>query len=208
MKNFYSLNGLCYKINEKLVIKNVSCKIKYNTITRIKGLNGAGKTTLLKLIYGLYKPSSGKIIRHFDNNKIRMSYLFQNSILLNRSIKDNLNHALYCQDVDRTKWDNIIIDTARKFDLEHLLTLNIKSLSGGEFQMLMILRSILNSPNLLFLDEPTNNLDLHNIKIIANIIKSIHINSGTILLVSHDKNLLDNIEYDQISLNEGKIIND
>ena len=208
MKNIYTLDSLCYKINEKLIIKNISCKIKFNTITNIKGLNGAGKTTLLKLIYGLYKPSSGNLIRHFDTDKIRMSYLFQNSVLLNRSIKDNLNHALYCQDVDRARWDKIIIDTVRKFNLEHLLRLNIKSLSGGEFQMLMILRSVLNSPNLLFFDEPTNNLDLHNIEIVANIIKSIHMNNGTILLACHDKNLLDMIKYDQISLDEGKVLND
>ena len=208
MKNIYTLDSLCYKINDKSIINNISCDIKYNRVTNIKGLNGAGKTTLLKLIYGLYKPSSGNITKHFDSSKIKMSYLFQNSIVLNRSIKDNLNHALYCQNIEKSEWSSIILKCAKEFDLEHLLQLNIKSLSGGEFQLLTLLRSILNSPDILFLDEPTNNLDLHNIKIIVRIIKSFQEKGISILLASHDKNLLNMIEYDQISINEGEIVYD
>jgi len=206
MNHIYKLDNICYEINDKLIINKISCNIKSNTITNIKGANGAGKTTLLKLIYGLYKPSSGNITRYFDDNKTRLSYLLQNPIVLNRSVKDNLNHALYCQDIDKSKWNNIISKYIKEFKLEHLLELNIKSLSGGEFQLLTVLRSILNSPNILFLDEPTNNLDLHNIKIIANIIKSFQNKGGSILLVSHDANLLDMIEYDNILINSGEIV--
>ena len=208
MNHIYTLDNICYEINNKLIINKISCNIKYNTITNIKGANGAGKTTLLKLIYGLYKPSSGNITRHFDNNKTRLSYLLQNPIVLNRSVKDNLKHALYCQDIDKSKWNNIISKCIKEFELEHLLELNIKSLSGGEFQLLTVLRSILNSPNILFLDEPTNNLDLHNVKIIANIIKSFQKKGRSILLVSHDANLLDMIEYDNILINSGEIVYD
>ncbi len=206
MNHIYTLDNICYEINDKLIINKISCNIKSNAIINIKGANGAGKTTLLKLIYGLYKPSSGNITRYFDNNKTRLSYLLQNPIVLNRSVKDNLNHALYCQDIDKSKWNNIISKYIKEFELEHLLELNIKSLSGGEFQLLTVLRSILNSPNILFLDEPTNNLDLHNIKIIANIIKSFQNKGGSILLVSHDANLLDMIEYDNILINSGEIV--
>ena len=206
MKNIYTLDQLCYKINDKSIINNISCDIKYSRVTNIKGINGAGKTTLLKLIYGLYKPSSGTITRYFDSCKTTMSYLFQNAIVLNRSIEDNLNHALYCQDIKKNEWKNIILQSAKEFDLEHLLQLNIRSLSGGEFQLLTLLRSILNSPDILFLDEPTNNLDLHNIKIIVKIIKSFQKKGASILLVSHDENLLSMIEYDQISINEGRIV--
>ncbi len=208
MNDIYTLDNLCYKINDNLIINKASCAIKYNKITNIKGVNGAGKTTLLKLIYGLYEPSSGYITRHFDINKTRLSYLLQNSILLNRSIIDNLRHALYCQNIQKKEWNNIIYNSAKEFGLEYLLHLDMKSLSGGEFQLLTLLRSILNSPNILFLDEPTNNLDADNVKIIANIIKYFHQKGGSILLVSHDKILLDMIEYDQISINSGVIAND
>tara|TARA_B100000900_G_scaffold340641_1_gene303492 strand:+ start:54 stop:680 length:627 start_codon:yes stop_codon:yes gene_type:complete len=208
MNDIYTLDNLCYRINNKSIINKISCTIKHNKITNIQGVNGAGKTTLLKLIYGLYKPSSGNIIRHFDNNKIRLSFLLQNPIVLNRSIKDNLKHALYCQDIKKTEWNNIISKTAKEFNLEYLLQLNIKSLSGGEFQLLTLLRCILNSPNILFLDEPTNNLDIQNVKTIANIIKSFQKKGGSILLVSHDSNLLDMIDCDQIIIKSGEIVND
>lgn len=208
MKYIYTIDNLCYKVDDVAIINNISCSINSNTVTNIKGLNGAGKTTLLKLIYGLYKPSSGNITRHFDTKKIKLSYLFQNSILLNRSIKDNLNHALYCQEIEKSKWNDIVIQAAREFNLEHLLQLNIKSLSGGEFQLLTLLRSILNFPDILFFDEPTNNLDVHNTNIIAKIINSFQNRGASILLVSHDKNLLDLIKYDLISIDSGKITND
>tara|TARA_B100000965_G_C19579158_1_gene752730 strand:- start:1320 stop:1946 length:627 start_codon:yes stop_codon:yes gene_type:complete len=208
MNYIYTLDDLCYEIDNKSIINKISCSIEFNKVTNIQGANGAGKTTLLKLIYGLYEPSSGVITRHFDSQKMKQSYLFQNSILLNRSIKDNLNHTLYCQDIEKINWNNIILKTAREFNLDHILQLDVKTLSGGEFQLLTILRSILNYPNILFLDEPTNNLDLRNIEIIVNIIRSFQKQGNTILLVSHDRNLLDMIEYDQISINSGEIIND
>ena len=208
MKHIYSINNLSYKIEDKMIIDNISCNINNNKITNIKGVNGAGKTTFLKLIYGLYKPSSGSIIKHFDSRKIKLSYLFQNSIVLNRSIKDNLNHALYCQEVDKLYWDDIIKTCAEDFELEYLLNLDIRSLSGGEFQLITILRSILNSPNILFLDEPTNNLDTRNIKTIANIINTFYEKGSSIVMVSHDKDLLDMISYDEIFIDKGKIIYD
>lgn len=208
MKQVYSIKDLSFSVNDKVIINNVTCKINYNHITIINGLNGAGKTTLLKLIYGLYMPTSGYITRFYDNKKTNKAFFFQNSVFLNRSVIDNLKHALYCQNIKKTYWSKIINLCVKEYNAEYLLNLNIKSLSGGELQLLSLLRCILNSPDILFLDEPTNNLDTKNIEIITNIIKSFHKKGCTIIMVTHDKNLLDKIQFEEINLNGGKIVHD
>ena len=208
MKQIYSIKDLSFSVNNKVIINNVTFNINYNNITNIDGLNGAGKTTLLKLIYGLYIPTSGNVTRFYNNKKTNKAFFFQNSIFLNRSVIDNLKHALYCQNIKKIYWNNIINLCVKEHNIEYLLDLDIKSLSGGEFQLLSLLRCILNSPDILFLDEPTNNLDIKNIEIIANIIKSFHKKGCSIIMVSHDKNLLGMIQYKKINLHHGKIIYD
>jgi ABC-type multidrug transport system ATPase subunit len=206
MKQLYCIKDLSFSVLDKVIINNVTCNINYNHITVINGHNGAGKTTLLKLLYGLYIPTSGYITRFYDKKNTNKAFFFQNSIFLNRSVMDNLKHALYCQNIKKIYWSTIINLCVQEYNVEYLLKLDIKSLSGGELQLLSLLRCILNSPDILFLDEPTNNLDTKNIEIIIDIIKSFHKKGCSIIMVSHDKNLLDMIQFEEMSLDRGKII--
>jgi ABC-type multidrug transport system ATPase subunit len=203
MNKIYTLENLSYKINNTYILNNVSCNIINNSITIIKGHNGAGKTSFLRLLFGLDTPPSGYIHRNFDHDNTEISYLFQNSIFLNRSVKENLIHILKCKKISKRNWEDIILDALIKFNLAYLYNLNINVLSGGELQLLAVIRSILIQPDILFLDEPTNNLDKKNISYISNMIMELNNKGTTVIIVCHDELLLKNFEYNEITFEKG-----
>ena len=205
MNIIFSANNLSYNVSNKLIIKNATFDIKKNIITIIKGSNGAGKTTLLKILFGMLKPSSGELQRKFDIEKYQLSYIFQNPVFLNRSVEDNLSHVLFCKDIVKTKWKNLILNTLKEFNLEYMLSLRVKSLSGGELQLLALIRGILIHPDILFYDEPTNNLDNDNITTIVKMINKFHMNGSSIIIVSHDDVLVNILEHDEILIKEGVV---
>ena len=201
--NIFSLNNLSYKVSNKFIIKNITFDIKKNIITIIKGPNGAGKTTLLKILFGMLKPTSGSLQRLFDSEKYELSYIFQNSVFLNRSVEENLNHVLFCKNINKNKWKSIILSVLKEFNLDYMLSLNLKSLSGGELQLLALVRGILIHPDILFYDEPTNNLDRDNVETIAKMIYKFHLDGSSIIIVSHDDVLTNILKHDEIVMKEG-----
>ena len=205
MSTIFSANNMSYKISNKLIIKNATFDIKKNTITIIKGPNGAGKTTLLKVLFGILEPSSGAIRRQFDAKQNELSFIFQNPVFLNRSIEDNLNHVLFCKNINKDKWKALILNTLEEFNLEYMLTLSLKSLSGGELQLLALVRGILVQPDILFYDEPTNNLDADNIETIIKMINKFYIRGSSIIIVSHDDMLISKLQHNEILMMEGVV---
>ena len=203
--NIFSLNNLSYKVSNKFIIKNITFDIKKNIITIIKGPNGAGKTTLLKILFGMLKPTSGSLQRLFDSEKYELSYIFQNSVFLNRSVEENLNHVLLCKNINKNKWKSIILSVLKEFNLDYMLSLNLKSLSGGELQLLALVRGILIHPDILFYDEPTNNLDRDNVETIAKMIYKFHLDGSSIIIVSHDDVLTNILKHDEIVMKEGAL---
>lgn len=203
MKDIYISKNLSYKIKNNYILNDINCSVKNKAITVIKGHNGAGKTSFLRLLYGLEKATAGYVHRNFDQNTTKISYLFQNSVFLNRSVKENLLHLLMCKKVTKHKWRDIIKNALEKFNLNHLYNLNINSLSGGELQLLAIIRSILIEPDVLFLDEPTNNLDKNNIDLVSDMILKLNNKGCTIIIASHDGLLLDKIIYNEINIEKG-----
>lgn len=203
MKNIYISKNLSYKIKNNYILNDINCSIKNQAITVVKGHNGAGKTSFLRLLYGLEKATSGHVHRNFDQNNTKISYLFQNSVFLNRSVKENLLHILKCKKIAKHKWKYLIENGLEKFNLNNLYNLNISSLSGGELQMLAIIRSVLIQPDILFLDEPTNNLDKNNITLLSKMILKLNNNGCTIIIASHDNLLLDKIMYNEINIEKG-----
>ena len=207
MSKIYSVQDLSYKINNRKIIEEVTCNIEEG-ITVIKGPNGAGKTTFLKLLFGMIHPTSGNIVRHFNSKNIEISYVFQEPIFLNRSVEDNLKHLLYCKSIKKNDWVKIIHHIVSEYSLEHLLKSQIKDLSGGELQLLSLIRSIITKPSILLYDEPTNNLDDDNIELVSKIINDINNQGLSLIMVSHNS-ILDNItKYNQLFIKDGSLINE
>ena len=203
--NIFSVNNLSYKVSNKLIIKSATFNVKKNVISTIKGTNGTGKTTLLKNLFGKIKLTTGPIQKQYDNKTYELSYVFQNSVFLNRSVEDNLNHILFCKNISKSKWKNLILKTLKEFNLDYMLSLNLKSLSGGELQLLALVRAVLIHPDILFYDEPTNNLDSQNIETFVKMINKFDSNGTSIIIVSHDDDLIKKLKHDEIIMKEGVI---
>ena len=105
------------------------------------------------------------------SNTTRLGMIFQNPVFLNTSVYSNLDHALFCINIDKNKRKLIITNLLNK-SLGYLSNKHIRLLSGGELQLVSLLRSLVIQPKIIFYDEPTNNLDQYNMDLIKDIIKS------------------------------------
>ncbi|QWT87913.1 ABC-F family ATP-binding cassette domain-containing protein [Chryseobacterium sp. PCH239] len=175
---------------EKLWKENISMEVRSGDRISVKGSNGSGKTTLIKLLLENIKPLEGKINKtEFNSIYIDQEY----------SLIDN-DSTLY--DFVQTFNDNAMQESEVKTLLSRFLfwkdTWDKKCgmLSGGErLRLLLCGLSISNkAPDMIILDEPTNNLDLQNVEILTNSIKDYH---GTLLVISHDEVFLQEIGIDR-----------
>ena len=168
----------------------LSFQIKHGDRFAITGSNGSGKTTLLNILLGEFKPIQGKLISwpltslyvdqeysllHSDLSVYEMAQSFNTTGLLEHEIKIRLDRFLF----KKGRWDDPCY-----------------FLSGGErMRLLICILTILNkAPDLIILDEPTNNIDLQNVSILTNAINNFH---GTLLIVSHDQQFLHDLHIEQ-----------
>lgn len=204
-------------------LNNVSLKIKKNENVAIIGQIGSGKSTLVKLLLKLNNPTDGEIkiggvdIASLSREELldHMFYVPQKPKLLNRSLYDNIMYGM--EKNGNTKEQNIalieriltqmgigknIIEIfMEKMDMD--MGIDGVRLSGGQRQMVWIIRAMLRNPSILIFDEPTSALDKENKQIILNAIKKIG-KDKTVIIISHDQ-----IDYDfrKIELKQGKVVN-
>jgi zinc transport system ATP-binding protein len=176
------LKNIELEINNKIILHNINLTIPFNQIITFIGPNGSGKTSLIKIFIGLIKPSKGKVIKAAN---IKFGYVPQ-KFYINELLPLTVNYFLKTQSrVSGTsdKFHEVI----KLLKIETLLEKFLSKLSGGEMQLVLIARALLNNPVLLILDEPTQGLDvngqLHFYQIIKIIKQSLNI---TIVIVSHD----------------------
>lgn len=142
------------KFSNKILLDKVSFSVLKGTITTLLGQNGAGKSTIAKLIVGLTKASKGQIV---ISKGTRIGYVPQ-QISLFKDIPMNSSALL---NILAPKYDIDFLNTINEFlDIGEGLNKNIAELSGGQLQKLVLIGTILNKPDLLLLDEPTQYLDV------------------------------------------------
>ena len=180
-----SLNRVFYAIKDRKIINDITLNLYDKDITVIMGHNGAGKSTLLKLMANILKPSSGIILNGKMNNKrLQSSFVFQKPVLLNRSVMDNILHPLDYNSADKNQKIKYIESNLSKYNILYLLNSNAKKISAGEQQLVSIIRALITEPKVLFLDEPTANLDQEFQLIIEDLIMDLS-SSMKIILVTH-----------------------
>ena len=207
MNKIIKLNNIFYKQKDITILNDVSLSLNFGKTYIIKGDNGAGKTSLLKLMYGLIEPSSGNVNRIF-NNTYKSTYLFQNSVFLNTTVSENLKNVLYCSDITKDKHNKMVDDLLTRYNLINLKDIAVKKLSGGEKQLLSILRTLIINPDIFFYDEPTNNLDKKNFCIIIDLFQKLLDENKQLIIISHDDELLQLFDYTEIFIESGKVINE
>ena len=189
------------------LIDDLSMDLKPNAISVIMGPNGAGKSLLLRLLHGLIPPASG-IIKWGGNPmndaiRRRQAMVFQRPVMLRRSVAANIDFAIKLRGVashNQRQQALSAVDLANKADQP------AKSLSGGEQQRLALARALTTDPAILFLDEPTANLDPASTATIEKIMRAAHEDGTKIVLVSHDLGQARRLAHEIIFMHRGRII--
>ena len=200
------IKNLNYSIGSKEILYNLNIKIISDRITVIMGPNGAGKSIFLKILNGIIRPTSGKILW---NEKIDKSLVlngqalvFQKPILLRRSVEANLDFFDKLTNLNNYDKNQLL----KIVDLLDQKNQPARLLSLGEQQRLSLIRALLLRPRLIMLDEPTANLDPASTKIIEDIIISLKEFGIKIIFVTHNilqaKRLADEV----IFFDKGKLI--
>jgi len=180
------LKNVSLKIKNNKIISDISLQLKKGQITTLIGPNGGGKTSIAKIVLGLIKPSSGQINMA---NKITLGYMPQ-KINLDRTIPISARDFITLNKkklINQKNFSQLIND----LNITKYLDKSIHDLSGGQLQKILFLRSIINNPDLLVLDEPTQYMDITAIAEFYHILDEIRQTQNcSILLISHDLNLV------------------
>ena len=153
--NLASLENIGLKINDQQIISKISLNLRKGEITTLIGPNGGGKTSIVRILLGVLKPTSGKIEK---DSKIKIGYMPQ-KIVIDKTIPMTVDGFLKLS-THKIIFDDYIKSLILRLKLDQILNKQIHDLSGGQMQKVLFLRSIINKPNLLVLDEPTQYMDI------------------------------------------------
>jgi cell division transport system ATP-binding protein len=203
-----------------VALDNVSFEIEEKGFVSIVGKSGAGKTTLLKLILVEETPTQGEILfdgrdvssfkrRHLPKLRQRIGTVFQDYKLF--PSKNTYENIAYVMEVMGASEETIKRDVSQVLELVGLSNRagNFPSeLSGGEKQRVAIARAFVHRPDVILADEPTGNLDPYNAFDIIKLLVKINELGTTIVLATHDKEVINSLKKRVITLDGGKIIRD
>lgn len=205
---------------EKKALDNVNLKIDKGELVYITGPSGAGKSTLLRLIYADLVPTKGivlvanKDISNITKNSI--SYLRRNigvifqdfKLLEEKSVFENIFMTLEIFYMNKNEVDNKIFSVLKRLGIYSRRDTIVKKLSGGEKQRVAIARALINEPSIILADEPTGNLDLDRSYDIMQLLQNIAKHGSTVLIATHDTNLINRFKARVVKLTNGKIESD
>jgi cell division transport system ATP-binding protein len=198
-------------------LRNVSFEVDEGEMVFLTGHSGAGKSTLLKLIAAIERPNGGSIVVKGQNvGSLRsgalpflrrnLGLVFQDhKLLFDRSAFDNVMLPLQICGFDHRESAKRVRAALDKVGLLQREKSNPIALSGGEQQRLCIARAIVNRPTILLADEPTGNLDMEYANDIMSIFRSFHQVGVTLLLATHDENVLRQSDGRRLALKHGEL---
>ncbi len=204
-KNQIILKDLNFNVGSKLFFKNLCLSFTTSGITVILGPNGSGKSLLTKIIKGIVKPDSGCLSIYLDGNHPESGYLSQKITFFRRNIYNNLAYPMKIRGYSNNEISLRINYLLNKFEFKGKEKESARLLSEGNKQYLSFIRSLVNNPKLLILDEPSSNLDMKFTKKIEDYLIAAK-TKKKVIMVTHDifqaRRLADEI----LLLNDGKIV--
>lgn len=171
------------------IICGISARIEAGPRTIILGPNGAGKSVLMRLCHGLLEPTAGRIVWHGARNgdiRRHQAMVFQRPVMLRRSALANVVYGLQLAGKSRRESEQRAMDVLEVVGLEQQAHRSARVLSGGEQQRLALARAWALGPDVLFLDEPTANLDPASTHDIEGIVNAIHASGTKIIMTTHN----------------------
>lgn len=206
--------------NGSVALEDVNLEIEKGEFVTIIGPSGAGKTTLNKLMIAEEEPTEGTVL--FENEDIntysaseitrlrrRIGMVFQEFRLLShKTAYENIAFAMEAAGKSDEEIVSDVPHVLQLVDLQDRMFHFPNQLSGGEKQRLAIARAIINQPEVLIADEPTGNLDTHNTNEVIEILKKINDLGTTVVLTTHDPQLIKAVGQRIISMERGRVVGD
>ncbi|RLP21865.1 energy-coupling factor ABC transporter ATP-binding protein [Mesorhizobium sp. YM1C-6-2] len=177
--------------DRRVVLKPLSLRLTERRIGII-GLNGSGKSTFARLINGLLLPSAGRVVTnghdtatHAAQARAAVGYIFQNpaSQIVLPLVREDIALGLQSRRLAKADADRAVAGALERVGIAHLLERRAHELSGGEVQLAALAAVLATSPDIVIMDEPTNQLDLRNRNLIE---QTIHALDENVIVVSHD----------------------
>jgi cell division transport system ATP-binding protein len=205
---------------QQTALKEINLDIEPGEFVSIVGQSGTGKTTLVKLILAEERPNKGKIIiGGWDITDIKQSEIptlrrqigvvFQDFKLLPRkTLFENVAFALEVAGETESKIEEIVPQVLKIVGLEKKMQRFPNQISGGEQQRVVVARSLAHRPKILVADEPTGNLDSINSRDIIELLKKINDFGTTVLLVTHNREIVNDLRRRVVTLEDGVVISD
>jgi tungstate transport system ATP-binding protein len=203
------LEEVVFESGGRRIIDRVSSVIEAGSRTVIVGPNGAGKSVLLRLCHGLLEPTSGTIAwnaRELAGAPRRQAMVFQRPVLLRRSALANVAYALKVAGVGDQERALRALGALGQVGLSGLAQRAARVLSGGEQQKVALARALALNPEVLFLDEPTANLDPGATHEIENVIAALHAAGTKIVMVTHNLGQAKRMGDEVLFLHQGRLL--
>ena len=205
---------------DTVALKNATLHIEPGEFVSIVGQSGSGKTTIARLLIAEIRPDKGKIvvggwdITHIKSRQIPMlrrqiGVVFQDFKLLSKkTVFENVAFALQVSGVPKSRINKIVPQVLKIVGLEDKMDRYPQQLSGGEKQRVAIARALIHRPKILLADEPTGNLDTLNSKEIIELLLKINEFGTTVVLVTHDKEIVNGLKKRVITVEDGEVVQD
>lgn len=202
-----SVHGAETSRRGKRLIGPIDLTLVQDGTSVVLGPNGSGKTTLLRLMHGAARLTKGSIRWSCSTDFARraQAFVFQRPVMLRRNVRENLIYPLIARGDDRKQSNIKAQEWAGRVDLGDMLERQATVLSGGEQQKLAIARALIVEPKLVFLDEPTANLDGRATREIEEILRSAQEGGTKIVLSTHDMGQARRLASDVVFLLNGKV---
>lgn len=206
--------------NRATALDRVSLHVEPREFVIVVGTSGAGKSTLLKLLTREEKPTSGKIVvggldydslkdRDIPKLRRRIGVVFQDFKLLNnRTVFENVSFALEIVGLSNREISHTVPKVLDIVGLKDKANRFPQELSGGERQRVAIARAIVRQPKILIADEPTGNLDPKHAWDVVRVLQKINRFGTTVLLTTHNKEIVNRLKRRVIRLQDGHIVKD
>ena len=194
---------LSFAAGGRTIIDRVSLDIEAGPSSIILGANGAGKSVLMRLMHGLLAPTSGRISWAAAGTHRHQAMVFQRPVMLRRSALANVTYALDL--AGSAQSERIAMEALEEVGLAHVAHRPARVLSGGEQQRLALARAWALHPEVLFLDEPTANLDPGATREIETVIKAFDAAGTKIVMSTHSLGQARRLGDEVIFLHQGRV---
>ncbi len=201
------LTDVGYRAGATPILDGIDFELAAGPRTIVLGANGAGKSVLLRLCHGLLQPTAGRIAWHgaAANGRRRHAMVFQRPIMLRRSTLANVAYGLKLAGIAKRAREASALAKLDAVGLAALADRPARRLSGGEQQRVALARAWALEPAVLFLDEPTANLDPAATRLVEKIVLAIHAAGTKIVMTTHDLGQARRLADEIVFLDRGRL---